>query len=392
LTYNDYGIASRTKARTVYNMVRDLNTAWLSDPLYDGRPLIEVVGIQGHDSVGRTLASDNQYALALYASLIDQGLLSSIAYSEFDLKMPTDVPGGGATAPAALNVKQSDALGYEYALMYKLFTRFGAYIDHIISWGVSGSGWQGSYVLFDGQGNANAGYYGAMNPDRFILGHSYLEDYFIDEYKKLQDDSQIDLGDLGLYTPKKELEVKPSFIKFDDINVKTEEGILPVLPGVVEAIYSDGSREYFDVSWEPIDETDYAEPGTFTVEGTVESISTKAIATITVISKETASERPFVIKPVGDLIRDEGIKATVRIELEEEHLGTEAVVFQLMNGNIPVSIIALEKDIQAGEQISALFSVDPSVESYRVEVFVFDEFNNSTSSSPVALAEKKTIE
>lgn len=200
LTYNDYGIATRSKARTVYNMVRELNTAWLSDPLYDGRPLIEVVGIQGHDTLGPTLASDNQYALALYASLVDQGLLSGIAYSEFDLKVPTNAPGGGATAPVTLNIRQSDALGYQYALMYKLFTKFAPYIDHIISWGVSGSGWQGSYVLFDGQSNANAGYYGAMNPNRFILGHTYLDDFYNGEYEKIQDGYVIDLGDLGTYT------------------------------------------------------------------------------------------------------------------------------------------------------------------------------------------------
>ncbi len=202
LTYNDYGLATRSKARTVYNMVRELNTAWLSDPLYDGRPLIENIGIQGHDSIGKTLASDNQYAIALYASLVDQGLLSGISFSEFDLKIPTNAPGGGATAPSVLNVRQSDALGYEYALMYKLFTKFAPYIDHIINWGVTGSGKDGSYVLFDSQSNANAGYYGAMNPDRFILGHSYLDDYFKGEYEKLQDGYKIDLGDLGMYTPK----------------------------------------------------------------------------------------------------------------------------------------------------------------------------------------------
>lgn len=199
LTYNDYGIATRSKARTVYNMVLELNTAWLSDPLYDGRPLIEDIGIQGHDSVGKTLASDNQYAMSLYAALVDRGLISGISYSEFDLKMPTSAPGGGAIAPAVLNVRQSDALGYEYALMYKLFTKFAPYIDHVISWGVSGSGWQGSYVLFDGENDANAGYYGAMNPDRFILGHSYLDDYFEGEYEKIQDGYQIDRGDLGTY-------------------------------------------------------------------------------------------------------------------------------------------------------------------------------------------------
>lgn len=204
LTYNDYGLATHSKARTVYNMVLELNTAWKSDPLYDGRPLIEDIGIQGHDAVGKTLASDNQYAMGLYASLVDRGLLSGISYSELDLKVPTDAPGGGATAPATLNVRQSDALGYEYALMYKMFNKFAPYIDHIISWGVSGSGWQGSYVLFDGQSNANSGYYGAMNPDRFVLGHSYLDDYFAGEYDKVQNSYAVDLGDLGTFVPRNE--------------------------------------------------------------------------------------------------------------------------------------------------------------------------------------------
>ena len=199
LTYNDYGIASHSKARMAYNMIKELNTAWLGDPLYDGRPLIEDMGIQGHDSLGKTLASDNQYAIALYASLIDQGLLSGISYSELDIKMPTNAPGGGATAPATLNQKQSDALGYQYALLYKLFTKFAPYVDHIISWGVSGSGWQGSYVLFDSSSRANAGYYGVMNPERFIYGHSYLDEFFDGELEKVEDGYVIDLGDLGTY-------------------------------------------------------------------------------------------------------------------------------------------------------------------------------------------------
>ncbi len=47
----------------------------------------------------------------------------------------------------------------------------------------------------------NAGYYGAMKPDRFILGHSYLDEYFEGEYEKVRDDFEIDLGDLGTFKP-----------------------------------------------------------------------------------------------------------------------------------------------------------------------------------------------
>jgi GH35 family endo-1,4-beta-xylanase len=186
LTYNDYGIAGWPKAKVAYNMIKELNTLWQTDALYDGRPLIEVMGIQGHDSIEPTLASDNQRVIALFAGLVDQKLLSGIAYSELDLKMLESTPGGPATAPAVMNQKQADALGYQYALLYKVFAKYAHYIDHIISWGLTGSGWQGSYVLFNADQNANQGYYGVMDPDKFIAGHSYLDAYFEGEYAKAQ--------------------------------------------------------------------------------------------------------------------------------------------------------------------------------------------------------------
>jgi len=178
LTYNDYGIATYTKAKMAFNMIKELNTVWLSDPLYDGRPLIEIMGIQGHDAIGPTLASDNQAAIALFAGLVDQSLLSGIAYSELDLRMPDSAPGGGSLAPAPLNRRQADALGYQYALLFKVFAEYARYIDHVIIWGIAGWGWQNSYVLFNDKQQANQGYYGIMDPDRFIKGHSYLDSYF----------------------------------------------------------------------------------------------------------------------------------------------------------------------------------------------------------------------
>jgi GH35 family endo-1,4-beta-xylanase len=185
LTYNDYGIANYTKARIIYNMIKELNEAWFDDPLFDGRPLIEVIGVQGHDILGSTLASDSQRAISLFAGLADQGLLSGMAYSEFDIKVLDSAPGGAAVAPDALNRKQADALGYQYALMYKMFAKYAKYMDHVICWGVSGSGWQGSYVLFNEQEMANKAYYAVMDPDKFIKGHSYLDSYFAGEYEKI---------------------------------------------------------------------------------------------------------------------------------------------------------------------------------------------------------------
>jgi hypothetical protein len=76
-------------------------------------------------------------------------------------------------------------------------------MNHATNWGQSGAGWQGAYVLFDGSLKADSGYYGAMNPNRFILGHSYLDSYFSGEYSKMQYGYSIPIGwngDLGNYT------------------------------------------------------------------------------------------------------------------------------------------------------------------------------------------------
>jgi GH35 family endo-1,4-beta-xylanase len=187
LSYNDYGIAYNSKAKVAYNMIKELNTLWKSDPLYDGRNLIECMGIQGHEMVNPVMASQNQQAVAMFAGLIDEGLLDRISYSELDIKLHDNAPGGGALAPAVLNQKQADAIGYQYALLFKMFDKYKKYIDHVIFWGLFGSGWNHSYVPFDHNQMASQAYYGIMDPERFIKGHPYLDSYFAGEYDKLKD-------------------------------------------------------------------------------------------------------------------------------------------------------------------------------------------------------------
>lgn len=180
LYYNDYDLYQGTKAKAAYNMIRELNIAWQNDPLYDGRPLIEGLGIQGHDTVGPALANQNRETIRLFADLIDQGLLTAIAVSELDLVIPDGAPGGAASSTSGdvLNQKQADAIGYQYALLFKVYIEFSRYIERITLWGTQDPGWGGSYKPFDFASNAAPGYYGIMDPDRFIAGHSYLDAYF----------------------------------------------------------------------------------------------------------------------------------------------------------------------------------------------------------------------
>jgi len=186
LIYNDYEFTASSKVKIIYNMINELNTEWKTDPLYDERNLIECAGIQGHDTVSPVLASQNMQAISLFTSLIDKGLLNYICYSEIDIKMPESAPGGKAAAPDVLNQKQADVIGYQYALLFKMFEKNKKYIDHVILWNQSGSGWQNSYVLFDHEKMASQAYYAVMDPDKFIKGHSYLDKYFSGEYEKIK--------------------------------------------------------------------------------------------------------------------------------------------------------------------------------------------------------------
>jgi GH35 family endo-1,4-beta-xylanase len=186
LVYNDYDLSVFSKAKVAYNMIREINTAWKSDPLYDGRNLIECIGIQGHETVSRDLAGKSRQTMAMFANLIDEGLLDCICYSEMDMKQKDFSPGGGAIAPEVLNQKQADSIGYQYALFFKLFEKYKKYIDHVIFWGQSGASWLNGYLLFDHEEKASQAYYGIMDPDRFIKGHSYLDEYFAGEYEKVR--------------------------------------------------------------------------------------------------------------------------------------------------------------------------------------------------------------
>ena len=186
LIVNDNELELFSKAKIIYNMTKELNEAWKSDPLYDGRNLIECIGIHGHDIVSSDIVSQSQAAVALFASLVDDGLLDCICYSEVDLKQQSNAPGGEALAPAVLNEKQADSIGYQYALLFKMFDKYKKYIDHITIWSQYGSSLQNSYVLFDHEKKASQAYYGVMDPDRFIQGHSYLDDFFYGEYDKIK--------------------------------------------------------------------------------------------------------------------------------------------------------------------------------------------------------------
>jgi len=177
-------------------------------------------------------------------------------------------------------------------------------------------------------------------------------------------------------------------LPIDDITVIKGSKIEQLgLPSVVTAVYSDNTRMQVPVQWNT-EGLDLNTAGTYNLEGHVEGTEIKAVVKIIVI-EEPSEGKPFTIVSTGVLDRSAGIKAVANIELTpgvDTHAGNEVVVFQLMKGDMPISIVAVEKDIVSREILTAHFNVtDPQNTSYKVKVFVFDEFNSDLT-VPISLA------
>ncbi|UFU06859.1 OmpL47-type beta-barrel domain-containing protein [Ruania halotolerans] len=132
----------------------------------------------------------------------------------------------------------------------------------------------------------------------------------------------------------------------DAVTVDTLAGVEPDLPGTVGALYNDGSRQDLPVTWDPIDPADYADDGTFTVDGTVESDIAgpkDALANVTVTG---GSSGPDTTAPV------------VSIEPAEEpasgwHTGAVEVTVEASDDRDPEPVVEVSLDGGPWEAYSA---------------------------------------
>jgi len=101
---------------------------------------------------------------------------------------------------------------------------------------------------------------------------------------------------------------------------------------------------------------------------------------------ELRIDKPFMIA-ADELDRTAGIKATAQvITTDDDHEGGEVVLFQLMKGTTPISIVAAGKDITSDETFFGFFNVDDyEDQAYKVKVFLFDTFDSDLT-APISLA------
>ena len=127
LYYNDYNLNMINKATMVHNMVRDVNLQWVNDPAYDGKKLIQGIGMQGHHNTGVT-ASSISASLDLFRPL---GV--EISISELDVLSQT---WGEYSGEASLTQAGKLLAAQRYSEFFKVFLENSDIITRVTFWGV----------------------------------------------------------------------------------------------------------------------------------------------------------------------------------------------------------------------------------------------------------------
>ena len=153
LYYNDYNLNQPNKAAMVRNMVRDVNTQWAGDSRYDGKKLIQGIGMQSHHNID-VPASQVKASLDLFRPLgveISISELDVLSQSWGDFSRGTDPTSGGKAKAAEL-----------YGEYFKVFLDNADIIKRVTFWGVlDNESWRSSGLplLFDSRGIAKDAYF-----------------------------------------------------------------------------------------------------------------------------------------------------------------------------------------------------------------------------------------
>lgn len=147
LYYNDYNEEFPTKREAIARMVEDINEQWRNHTEYDGRLLIEGIGMQCHHNHIHTNLDVVNDAVERY---IKTG--AKIAVTELDFTF------GSQSQPAApLTPEESQKQAEMFAGLFKIFMKHSAHVERVTMWGKNDAqSWRfwGSPTFFHGDGKA----------------------------------------------------------------------------------------------------------------------------------------------------------------------------------------------------------------------------------------------
>ncbi|MCL2604426.1 MAG: endo-1,4-beta-xylanase [Defluviitaleaceae bacterium] len=152
---NDYNEEYPTKREAIAHMVEDINAQWRGHPEYDGRLLIEGIGMQAHCNQNTNLL----WVRESIERFIKTG--AALAVTELDITF------GSRENPAVPLTREQAVRQMEmYETLFTMYIEFSAYIDRITFWGKDdGKSWRswGSPVLFNADGSAKEVFHRVIN-------------------------------------------------------------------------------------------------------------------------------------------------------------------------------------------------------------------------------------
>ena len=157
LYYNDYNDHVPGKRDAIAQMVMQINERWQNDSLYDGRLLIEGIGMQAHYSISGWM-SNPRYVRSAIELYITTG--ARIGITELDI-----VIGGSRENPATATPELLGAQAERYGLLMSWYLEFSDYIERVTLWGLadhfSWISW-GHPLLFDENFRAKPAFFAVM--------------------------------------------------------------------------------------------------------------------------------------------------------------------------------------------------------------------------------------
>ena len=147
LYYNDFNEEQPGKSRAIAQMVVEINERWANHPSYDGRLLIEVIGMQSHHHLDQWVTNLDNIRPAMMR-FIETG--ARISITELDITIGTQAN----PLPTPLLAADQARLAAAYSRVMGYYLEFADYINRVSIWGISdAASWRswGQPLLFDGR-------------------------------------------------------------------------------------------------------------------------------------------------------------------------------------------------------------------------------------------------
>ena len=146
LYYNDFNEEQPGKSMAIAQMVVDINERWAAHPSYDGRLLIEAIGMQSHHHLDQWTTNLDHIRPAMMR-FIETG--ARISVTELDITIGTQA----VPLPRPLPEADQERLAAAYARVMGYYLEFAQYLNRISIWGLADTqSWRawGQPLLFDG--------------------------------------------------------------------------------------------------------------------------------------------------------------------------------------------------------------------------------------------------